>query len=135
MAEAAEVDPRAELDAIRAWVGHRLDGLTGEPVGRVEGVLVDDATGASEWLLARMGRFGHYALVPARDAVEGVGHVWVPYTREQIRAAPHADPKAALTIARERELLEHYGIAVEAGRAAELAERDGDAVSARALTD
>src|SRR6185295_19257795 len=99
MAEAAEVDPRAELDAIRAWVGHRLDGLAGEPVGRVEGVLVDDATGTSEWLLARMGRFGHYALIPARDAVEGVGHVWVPYTREQILAAPHADPKASLTIA------------------------------------
>jgi hypothetical protein len=135
MAEAAEAGPRAELDQVRAWVGHRLDGLTGERVGRVEGVLVDDSTGASEWLLARMGRFGHYALVPARDAVEGVGHVWVPYTREQIRAAPHADPNAALTAAGERELLQHYGIAVEAGRAAELAARDDAAVSARAPTD
>jgi hypothetical protein len=135
MAEATESDYRAELEEVRAWAGHRLDGLTGEPVGKVEGVLVDDARGAPEWLLARMGRFGHYTLVPARDAVEGVGHVWVPYTREQIRAAPHADQEAELTVAGERELLEHYGIAVDAGRAAELAERDGDAISAVAPRD
>jgi hypothetical protein len=135
MSEAAEADYRAELEEVRAWSGHRLDGLTGEPVGRVEGVLVDESSGAPEWLLARMGRFGHYALVPARDAVEGVGHVWVPYTREQIRAAPHADREAELSVAGERELLEHYGIAVDAGRAAELAERHDDAVSARAPGD
>ena len=134
MAEAAGSDHRAEVAEVLAWSGHRLDGLTGEPVGRVEGVLVDESSGAPEWLLARMGRFGHYALVPARDAVEGVGHVWVPYTREQIRAAPHADREAELSVAGERELLAHYGIAVDAGRAAELAERADDAVSARAPT-
>ena len=53
-----------------------------------------------------MGRFGHYTLIPARDAVEGVAHVWVPYTREQIRRAPRIDPNAPLTAATERELLD-----------------------------
>ena len=67
-----------------------------------------------------MGRFGHYTLIPARDAVEGVGHVWVPYTRDQIRTAPRIEPNAPLTAGTERELLAHYGIAVDAGRAAEL---------------
>ncbi len=83
--------------------------------------------------MARLGRFGHYTLIPGRDAVEGVGHVWVPYSRDQIRGAPRTDPKQALSTAAERELLGHYGIAVDAGRAAELAERDDDAVSARPL--
>ena len=67
---------------MRAWTGHRLDEISGGRVGRVEGVFVDESSGAPEWLLARMGRFGHYTLIPGRDAVEGVGHVWVPYSRD-----------------------------------------------------
>ena len=110
------------------WKGHRLDEIAGANVGRLEGVFVDSEGGQAEWLLARMGRFGHHTLVPARDAVEGIGRVWVPYTREQIRRAPKVDTVASLTAAAERELLEHYGIGAT-GRAAELADRDPDAVS------
>ena len=36
--------------------GHKLDEMGGVQVGRVEG----KASGQMEWLLARMGRFGHY---------------------------------------------------------------------------
>src|SRR5215213_6635310 len=119
MADAA-TEPSARPDAadVRRWTGHRLDDLTGGSVGRVEGFFVDESHGAPEWLLARMGRFGHYTLVPGRDAVEGVGHVWVPYSREQIRKAARVEANAPLTAGQERELLDHYGIAVSAGRAA-----------------
>jgi hypothetical protein len=131
MADDTKDAPRPGVDAVHAWAGHRLDEIGGGSVGRVEGFYVDESSGEPEWLLARMGRFGHYTLVPGRDAVEGVGRVWVPYTRELIRRAPRIEPGAALTVASERELLGHYGIAVEAGRAPELAARDADAVSAR----
>src|SRR5687768_5921326 len=110
----AETIPRPDVDAVRAWTGHRLDEISGGNVGRVEGAFVDEFSGAPEWLLARMGRFGHYTLIPARDAVEGVGHVWVPYSRDQIRTAPKVDADAPLTVGTERQLLEHYGIAVSA---------------------
>jgi hypothetical protein len=132
MAEAAtETIARPDADDVRGWTGHRLDEISGGTVGRIEGAFVDESTGAPEWLLARMGRFGHYTLIPARDAVEGVGHVWVPYSREQIRKAPRIDPSAPLTAAMERALLGHYGIAVDAGRAAELEQLNDGAVSAR----
>ena len=78
-------------------------------------MFVDESSGEPEWLLARMGRFGHHTADPGRDAVEGVGHVWVPYSRDQIRRAPRIDPKQPLSTAAERELLGHYGIAVDAG--------------------
>jgi hypothetical protein len=120
-----------ELDDVREWSGHRLDAIEGKSVGRVEGVLVDAESGRPEWLLARMGRFGHHTLVPARDAVEGVGHVWVPYTRDQIRRGAKVEPGGSLSAAKERELLAHYGIAAEAGRFAELGERGPEAISAR----
>jgi PRC-barrel domain len=127
----AQAVERHTLEEIHAWKGHRLDEIGGATVGKVEGVFVDAETGDPEWVLARMGRFGKRTLVPARDAVEGVGHVWVPYSRDVIRGAPKVDPAAALTASAERSLLGHYGVAGPAGRAAQLDDREREAVSAR----
>ena len=131
MAEAAQKTSRPGADEVRGWIGYRLDEVGGSHVGKVEGLFVDESSGEPEWLLARMGRFGHYTLVPARDAVGGVKHVWVPYTRDQIRAAPKVDPSSSLTANGEREMLRHYGVMADAGRGATLAERDDDDVTAR----
>lgn len=127
----AEAPERPTLDEIHAWKGHRLDEIGGGGVGKVEGVFVDAESGEPEWILARMGRFGHHTLVPARDAVEGVGHVWVPYSRAVIRRAPKVDPVSSLTASAERSLLAHYGVAGPAGRAAQLDEREPETVSVR----
>jgi hypothetical protein len=98
-----------DLDEIRSWSGHRLDDLSGAGVGRVQGPYTAESGGRPEWMLARMGRFGHYCLVPARDAVAAAGHVWVPYTRELIREAPRTEPGTRLTPEDEAELRSHYG--------------------------
>ena len=101
-----------------AWKGHRLDEMGGAQV-------VDDVTGRSEWLLARMGRFGHYCLVPARDAVAANGRVWVPYSRDQIRRAPRVEPGKPLDRDAEQLMLDHYGVgSPQTGRGAELSERE-----------
>ena len=121
---------RPSLEETLSWKGHRLDEMAGATVGRIEGVFVDAQSGHPEWLLARMGRFGHHTLVPARDAVEGVGHVWVPFARDAIRRAPKVDVVSSLTATAERALLAHYGIG-GAGRAAELSDRDPEQVSVR----
>jgi hypothetical protein len=127
-AATAEAPSREE---VLSWGGHRLDEIGGGAVGKVEGAYLDASSGRPEWLLSRMGRFGHFCLVPARDAVGGVGRVWVPYTRDQIRQAPRIEPKSELTRAREDEVLAHYGIGAEAGRAADIADRETGAVTAR----
>ncbi|MGI9019143.1 MAG: hypothetical protein ACR2G3_00335 [Solirubrobacterales bacterium] len=129
--QSAEVVAGPSLEEVLAWTGHRLDEIAGGNVGKVEGAYVDAESGRPEWLLSRMGRFGHHCLVPARDAVCGVGHVWVPYTRDQIRRAPKIEPKAGLTRASEAELLAFYGIGGEAGRAAEIAEGAAQDITAR----
>jgi hypothetical protein len=131
MAEGGERGGRPTVAEARAWTGHRLDEMTGQSVGRIDGIFVDEAGGEPEWLLVRLGRFAHHTVVPARDAVTGVDHVWVPYGRDRIRSAPKIDPKATLTAAAERALLELYGIPADAGRAAELRDSDDDAISAR----
>jgi hypothetical protein len=96
---------------VRDWTGHGLDDVNGAGVGRIEGAFAEQGGGPARWLLARMGRFGHYTLVPARDAVEAAGRVWVPYTRDQIRRGPRVEPKAALDAGVEPALIAHYGLA------------------------
>jgi hypothetical protein len=122
---------RPTLAEIRAWKGHRLDEIAGASIGKMEGVFVDAESGDPEWILARIGRFGNHTLVPARDAVEGVGHVWVPYSGDAIRHAPKVDPDVSLTASDERSLLDHYGVAAPTGRAAQLEGREPEAVSVR----
>jgi hypothetical protein len=94
---------RDDLDAL---VGHGLDDVRGVGVGRIEAALTGDREAG--WLLARMGRFGHHTAIPARDAVEGVGRVWVPYARDHIRRAPHVEAVESLDPLMERELIAHY---------------------------
>lgn len=127
----AQADGSPSLEEVVSWAGHKLDDIGGGSVGKVEGVYADAENGRPEWLLSRMGRFGHYCLVPARDAVAGAGHVWVPYTRDQIRRAPKIEPKSGLTRNKEAELLTFYGIGGEAGRAAEIARRGPQEVTAK----
>jgi len=86
--------------------GYGLDDVRGVGVGRIESHLHGEQEGG--WLLARMGRFGHHTAVPARDAVEGVGRVWVPFSRDQIRDAPKVDAVESLDPLMERELVAHY---------------------------
>lgn len=134
MSEAEETpgDASPSPEELLSWKGFKLDELSGSTVGKVEGTFVDDQSGRPEWLLARMGRFGHYCLVPGRDAVGANGRVWVPYSRDQIRRAPRAEPKKSLKRDDEQKLLEYYGIGADsAGRGAELAKRGPEAVTLR----
>jgi PRC-barrel domain len=110
-----------------AWVGWRLDEIEGSSVGKIEGVYVDARTGEAAWLFAKIGRFGRRSLVPVRDAVGGVGRVWVPYAREVIRGAPRIEPGQTLDIYREAELSAHY----EVDRARRLAGRPPGDVTSR----
>jgi hypothetical protein len=120
-----------DLSEVRSWLGSRLDAVGGTSVGKLVGAYVNEEGERPEWLLVRLGRFGNHALVPAREAVGGVGHVWVPYHQDAIKRAPKVDTRAPLTRERELELLAHYGIAGGVGRASELAERDSAAITAR----
>jgi hypothetical protein len=128
------IETRTELEEAGSWAGHKLDEVGGASVGRVESVYVDAESGRLEWLLVRMGRFGHHTLVPGRDAVEGVGHVWVPYARDQIRSAPKIEPGSSLNRQREQGLLRYYGIAGDAGRFAEIARREPGAITTHPVT-
>jgi hypothetical protein len=121
---------RPSREDVEGWIGSRLDEIGGARVGKVEGAYVDKQSGAAEWILIRIGRFGHHCAVPAREAVGGVGHVWVPWDRNSVRRSPRVVPDGELTPDEELVLCEHYGIVAGRGRAAELTGRPDDETSA-----
>jgi PRC-barrel domain len=128
--EPGDAVERLRVDEIMGWIGSRLDEIGGATVGRVEGAYVDVETEAPVWLLVKVGRFGRRSLVPARDAVAGAGHVWVPYPRDLLRGAPRVEPGEPLDLERERELSRHY----EFPRAAELEGRPPSAPTSRPVS-
>src|SRR5215212_732857 len=123
-----------DADEVRGWTGHRLDVLGGSGVARVDGFFVDAETGRPEWLILRLGRFGQPTLAPARDAVGAAGKVWIPYSRETVKGAPRRKAKEPLTREAELDLLKHYGVAGDTGRAAELNDRGFEAITASPAT-
>lgn len=126
---------QAELpsaEEAREWSGFRLDEVGGSSVGKVLGVFCDTETGAPAWVVAKLGRFGKTIAIPFRDCAAGVGHIWVPYDRDALRAAPGVDVLNPLTREQELAVAAHYGISERAGRGAEVAERPEGAVTAEA---
>jgi hypothetical protein len=123
-----------EASEVRDWIGGRLDVLGGSSVARVDGFFVDEETGRPEWLVVRLGRFGQHVLIPAREAVGAAGKVWVPYSREAVKGAPRVNTKAPLAREAELELLKHFGVAGDTGRAAELNARGFEAITASPAT-
>jgi sporulation protein YlmC with PRC-barrel domain len=117
---------RPSRSEVEGWIGARLDEISGSSIGKIEDAYVDLKTGLPEWILIRVGRFGHNTVVPAREAVGGVGHVWVPWDRNAIRRSPQVEPGGPLNADEELQLCEHYGIVETVGRAAELADRRGE---------
>ncbi len=100
---------KPKLNEALGWIGSRVDDIYGTGVGRLEDVWIDPGTGAPRWLLVKEGRFGgRSTLIPFEDATAGAGHVWVPYERDVVGAAPEIEPGAPLTQQVEAALRSHY---------------------------
>jgi sporulation protein YlmC with PRC-barrel domain len=100
---------KPSLNEALGWIGSRVDDLYGVPIGRLEDVWIDPATGEPRWLLVKEGRFGgRSTLVPFDDATPGEGAVWIPYERDIVREAPQVEPAVPLTQQLEATLRDHY---------------------------
>jgi hypothetical protein len=104
---------RPTLEEFRAWIGRRVDDVDGSGLGRLEGLIPDQAERDVDWLVVNEFRFGRGRrfFVPAGEAVGGGGRVWVPYDRALVlgsagRGATHHTPQA------ERRLQEYWAGAV-----------------------
>lgn len=83
----------------------------GESLGTVSGLYVDDLSATPTWAAVRSGLFGrHHSLIPLAQALWADGQLLVPYTADELAAAPRSDPDEPLLPEQERRLFEHYNV-------------------------
>jgi len=130
MPEAAAAMP--SLSEALGWVGAEVSELDGARVGKVEAVFVDSATGDPAWLILRLGRRRSTRLVavPVRDCAGAPFGVWLTHEAEALASAPVVDPSRPLRREHELTICAHFGIGESVGRAAEVAERPENTVTA-----
>ena len=91
--------------------GQDVVDATGEKIGRVEDIYLDEQTNQPEWLAVRTGLFGmRVSFVPLAQAQATGNEVTVPYSKDQVKDAPHADADGMLSEQEEARLYEHYGL-------------------------
>lgn len=83
----------------------------GEALGTVDGLFVDDMSSTPTWVAVRSGLFGrHHSLVPLAQALWADGRLLVPYTSEELSAAPRRDPDEPMGAEEEQVLFAHYNV-------------------------
>jgi hypothetical protein len=119
-------------DEAARWVGASLTEVGGDRVGSVEGFYVDSEAGEPVWLIARLGRRRGTRVValPLAECAGFPSGVWTAQSADALRRAPVVDPIRPLRREHELTICGHYGIGSRVGRAAVLAGRDDDAVTA-----
>ena len=118
------------LDEAIEWLEMPIDGLAGRTLGRVAGIHVDAEDREPRWLVIRLGPLAGCTAIPVEHAAEAAERLWVAYGHDLVHAAPRFRPNASLSAEQELELAAHWGIDEGRGRAAEVADRDADEISA-----
>jgi len=114
------------------WLGTEVADLGGASVGQVQGLFVDADSGEPAWLVARLGRRRRTRVValPFANCAGAPFGVWVAQEGEAIRSAPVVDPTRPLRREHELTICAHFGIGENAGRAAAVAGREEDDITA-----
>ena len=98
-------------DQAVAWRGKTALDADGEKIGSVAEVYLDADTDRPEWLAVKTGLFGsRISFVPVAQASDADGDVRVPYSKDQVKDAPHAEADGQLSQQEEARLYRHYGL-------------------------
>jgi len=106
----AELPTPRDFEDYGAWAGRDVVGPDGERLGAVDVIFLDEATEAPEWVLVTLDG-GDAAFVPLAGASVEERSIRVEHDRDRIAAAPSPEPAETLSVADERRLYEHYGLA------------------------
>ncbi|MER5443090.1 PRC and DUF2382 domain-containing protein [Streptomyces sp. NPDC002790] len=102
---------QSEINNPDALVGLTAYDRTGEKIGSVERVYLDDRTGNADWVTVKTGLFGmKETFVPLRGATHDSERLNVRYTKEAVKDAPRVDADQHLDESEKSELYTHYGM-------------------------
>jgi hypothetical protein len=130
MSEAAAMPDLAEATG---WVGADVTAMSGSTVGQVQGLFVDEESGAPAWLVVRLGhrrRRTRVVAVPLGLCAGAPFGVWVADQGEKLASSPVVDPARPLRREHELTICASFGIGEAVGRAAEVAGRPQGSITA-----
>jgi uncharacterized protein (TIGR02271 family) len=100
-----------EVTEAYEWRGRNVVDVSGEKVGKLEEVYLDEETGTPEWALVNTGMFGTKSnFVPLAGASPSGGDVLIPHDKSVVKDAPAIDADGALSQEEEASLYGHYGL-------------------------
>nr|MDQ3642274.1 PRC and DUF2382 domain-containing protein [Actinomycetota bacterium] len=93
------------------WIGQDVVDPTGDKIGEIADIYLDEQTDQPEWLAVRTGLFGRRtSFVPIAEAQPTGDYVAVPYSKDQVKDAPNAEPDGELSEEEEAQLYDYYGL-------------------------
>ena len=99
-----------DTQQLQGWIGRNLIDGSGERVGKIADIYLDDETGQPEWLAVSTGMMGgKVSFVPLTGAAVSGNDLQVQFTRDQITGSPDADADGQLSQDEEARLYAHYG--------------------------
>jgi uncharacterized protein (TIGR02271 family) len=105
--------------------GAEVIDASGDKVGTVEEIYLDQETSQPEWALVKTGLFGSKStFVPLSGASPEDDALRVQYEKDQIKDAPKIEADQQLSQSEERELYQHYGMGYGDGEAGQDQARD-----------
>ena len=98
-------------DQLRNLVGTTAYDRSGDKIGKIGQVFLDDETGRPEFLTVNTGLFGtKESFVPLEGASVQGDDVVVGYDKDKVKDAPRVDPDGSLSPEEEDRLYEYYGL-------------------------
>jgi hypothetical protein len=77
-------------------------GSTGERIGKVAQVFLDDQTGRPEWVTAKAGMFSGESFIPVTQASFNGNDLAVPFAADEIKDAPRGKRRRGAPVRRRR---------------------------------
>jgi hypothetical protein len=106
----SELPSQRDFEDFGAWSGRDVLGPDGDRLGAVDVIFLDEATDVPEWVLVSLDD-DDSAFVPLAGASVEERAIRVDQDRERVAGAPRPEPAETLSVADERRLYEHYGLA------------------------
>jgi len=98
------------IEAADAWIGRTAIDDTGEQIGLISQIWVDDTSGQAEWASVRGATLGaREAFVPLAGAAPLGSGVQFTYTKQEVVKAPHVAQGGGLGAEEKERLIAYYG--------------------------
>jgi hypothetical protein len=101
-----------QIDEVLDWRGRAVVDLNGQKIGTFEEIYLDEGTDEPAWAAVKAGTFGlrRSRVVPIAAAHSDGSSIRVPFTKQQVKAAPTIDSEGWVPERDQAAILRHYGM-------------------------